>query len=156
MRLSEDFRLRYSWDMILSINDFIEIIAIHKSELKSHRNLNLMEYMRFFHNNQDFNPAGVLKDYIYLEACSFFEYAKKLKNKGKKYKDLPKLPDYLKELKAFRNKVIGHRDFKENFSSPQEWVEAHENIQRLVPIPNLIKDVDDYFQGSSKVLLSLL
>lgn len=146
MERIEDFRLRYSWDMILSIQDFIDCISHHKSDLKSPRNIGLMHFERDFNNNKEYNPAGVLKDYIYLEANSFFQYAKKLKNKGKKYEDLPELPNYLKELENFRNKVVGHRDFKESFNSPQDWLEAHRKITKIIPIPKLIKEVDEYFK----------
>ena len=127
--------------MVLSIEDFINCINLHKVDLKSPRNIGLMNFMKFFRNDNDFNPAGVLKDYIYLETNSFFQYAKKLKDK---YKDMPNLPNYLKELKKFRDKVVGHRDFKESYKSPEDWKKAHEEIQKLIPIPKLIKDVDEY------------
>ncbi len=143
MKTTEDFRLRYSWDMILCINDFINCINLHKTDLKSPRNIGLMEFMIYFYNNKEFNPAGVLKDYIYLEASSFFEYAKKLK---KKYKNLPKLPDYVGKLKTFRNKVVAHRDSKEFYKSYRDWIDAHEEFSKLVPIQKIIKDVDEYYK----------
>jgi len=143
MKTTEDFRLRYSWDMILCIEDFINCINLHKADLKSPRNIGLMNFMKEFQNNKDFNPAGVLKDYIYLEASSFFEYAKKLK---KKYKNMPKLPDYIEELKTFRNKVVAHRDSKEFYKSYVDWIEAHEGINKLIPIQKLIKDVNEYYK----------
>ncbi len=144
--LSSYYRLRYSWDMILSIEDFIDCIAVHKNDLKSPRNIGLMEFMKFFYNNKDFNPSGVLKDYIYLEANSFFEFAKILKlTKG--HKDMPDLPDYLKELKNFRDIMVGHRDRREKIAFPQGWFELQEKNSKLIPIKKLIKDVDDYFHS---------
>ena len=78
-------RLKYCWDMILCLNDFINCISLHRADLKSLRNIGLMNFMKDFYGNKEFNPAGVLKDYIYLEASSFFEYAKELKlTKGDK------------------------------------------------------------------------
>jgi hypothetical protein len=136
------FRIRYSLDMILSIEDFINCISLHKTELKSPRNVGLMNFMRDFYGNKNFNPAGVLKDYIYLEACSFFHYAKKLKNEGK---NIPDLPNYFKELKDFRDKVVAHKDYKECYKSYEDWTEAHEGIQKLIPIPKLIKDVQAFY-----------
>lgn len=133
------FRLLYSWDMILCLEDFINCINIHKTDLRSPRNKTLM----VFFGNQ-FNPAGVLKDYIYLEANSFFQYAKKCKNKGDK--NMPNLPSYLEELKEFRDVLIGHRDFKEKFKSYEDFTRLHENISKLIPIKSLIKDIDSYYQ----------
>ena len=139
----EDFRLKYSWDMILSIEDFINCINLHKKDLKSPRNIGLMNFMKDFYSNKDFNPAGVLKDYIYLEANSFFQYAKKLKDK---IKNMPELPNYLKELKIFRNKVVAHKDFNENYKSYEDWIKAHQEINRIISIGKLIKDVDKYYK----------
>ena len=39
----EQFRLTYSWDMILCINDFINCVSLHKSDLKSPRNIGLVK-----------------------------------------------------------------------------------------------------------------
>src|SRR3989344_6501184 len=111
-------RLKYSWDMILCLNDFINCIGLHKEDLKEPRNIGLMNFMRDFHGNKYFNPAGVLKDYIYLEANSFFEYAEKLKKSGDE--NMPDLPDYLKELKSFRNQITGHRDKDEKINFPND------------------------------------
>lgn len=137
-------RLKYSWDLIFSIEDFINCINLHKIELKSPRNIGLMNFMRDFYGNKDFNPGGILKDYIYLEANSFFEYAKKLKSNGDK--NMPDLPDYLKELDYFRNVMVGHRDKKEEINFPQGWIELQEKTAKLIPIKQLIKDIDKYYQ----------
>ncbi len=137
------FRLKYSWDMILCIEDFINCIATHKADLKSPRNTQLMVFMKYFRKNESFNPAGVLKDYVYLEANSFFQYAKNLKDKGDK--NIPNLPTYLKKLKEFRDRVVGHRDLNEGFKSYEEWIKAHEEIQKLIPIVHLIKDVTEFY-----------
>ena len=137
-------RLKYSWDLIFSIEDFINCIGLHKSDLKNLRNIGLMNFMRDFQGNKDFNPAGVLKDYIYLEANSFFEYAKKLKSNGDK--NMPELPTYLKELKHFRDVMAGHRDGKEKVEFPHGWVELQENTAKLIPIKQLIKDIDEYYK----------
>ena len=137
-------RLRYSWDMILSIADFINCIGLHKADLKSPRNIGFINFNKIFLNNKDFNPAGVLKDYIYLEANSFFEYAKKLKNEGDK--NIPDLPNYLKELKDFRNKMVAHRDMKEELSFPEDWLKAQEDINKIIPIQKLIEDVNEYYE----------
>ena len=134
-------RLKYSWDMILCLNDFINCIGIHKKDLKSPRNIGLMNFEKL-RGNKNFNPAGVLKDYIYLEANSFFDYAKDLKSKGDK--NLPELPPYLKELKKFRNFMVGHRDKKEKIDFPNGWLEFQEKINKLIPLNILIKDVDEY------------
>ncbi len=141
-------RLKYSWDMIFSIEDFINCINLHKTDLKSPRNIGLMNFMRDFHGNKDFNPAGVLKDYIYLEANSFFECAKKLKLSGDK--NIPDLPNYLEELKNFRNVMVGHRDKKGILNFPQGWVELQEKTAKLIPIKQLIKDVGTYYQEVMK------
>lgn len=137
-------RLKYSWDLIFSIEDFINCIRLHKTDLKSPRNIGLMNFMRCFHGNKDFNPAGVLKDYIYLEANSFFEYAKNLKSR--RDKNMPDLPNYLKELKNFRDVMVGHRDKKEKIDFPQGWWDLQENTAKSIPIKQLIKDVDEYYQ----------
>lgn len=137
-------RLKYSWDLIFSIEDFINCIGLHKTELKSPRNIGLMNFMRDFYGNKDFNPAGVLKDYIYLEANSFFEYAKKLKSNGDK--NMPDLPNYLDTLKKFRDVAVGHRDKNEKLEFPKCWVELQQNTAKLIPIKQLIKDVDEYYQ----------
>jgi len=137
-------RLKYSWDMILCLNDFINCIGLHKEDLKDSRNIGLMNFMKDFHNNKDFNPASVLKDYIYLEANSFFEYAKKLKLGGDK--NMPELPSYLEILKKFRDVMAGHRDKKEKINFPQGWFELQENTAKSIPIKQLIKDVDEYYK----------
>lgn len=142
------FRLTYSWDMILSIEDFINCISLHKADLKSPRNIGLVNFNKDFLNNKDFNPGGVLKDYIYLEANSFFQYAKKLKEKDKKI--MPKLPDYLKELKSFRDIMVGHRDFKEKYEFPKDWIKSQEEINKKIPIQKLIKDVNEYYEEFKK------
>lgn len=149
-------RLKYSWDMVLSTEDFINCIALNKKDLKSPTNIGLMGFMNYFSKNKDFNPAGVLKDYIYLESNSFFEYAKLLKL-GKGYKNMPDLPNYFEKLKNFRDVMVGHRDKKETIKSPQGWVELQESTSKLIPIKKLIKDVDDYFHclsGSSNKRIS--
>ena len=143
-------RLKYSWDMILCLDDFMECIGLHKTDLKSPRNIGLMNFMRDFHGNKDFNPAGVLKDYIYLEANSFFEYAKKLKLSGDK--NMPDLPSYLKDLRNFRDVMVGHRDKKEKISFPLGWFELQESTAKLIPINQLVKEVDDYYQEVIKRL----
>ena len=135
------FRLKYSWDMILCIEDFIRCINLHKTDLKSPRNTQLMNFM-VWQGDKNFNPGGVLKDYIYLEANSFFQYAKKLKNEGKK---MPLLPDYIEEIKVFRDKIVGHKDFREYFKSFEDWRKAHDNVNKAIAIDKLIKDVDDYY-----------
>ena len=137
-------RLKYSWDMILCLNDFINCIGLHKEDLKDPRNIGLMKFMRDFYGKKDFNPASVLKDYIYLEANSFFEYAKKLKLSGDK--NMPDLPDYLKELKSFRNQITGHRDKDEKINFPNDWIELQEKINKLIPIEKILKDVNAYYQ----------
>ncbi len=147
MKKEEEFRLSYSWDMILCIDDFINCINLHKTDLESPRNIYIMKFMSDFYNNKDFNPAGVLKDYIYLEANSFFQYAKKLQSKGE---DMPKLPNYLKELKIFRDKVVGHRDSKEFHKSPEDWIKSNQEINKIIPIPKLIKDVHEYMESVRK------
>ena len=141
-------RLKYSWDTILCLNDFINCIGLHKEDLKDPRNIGLMNFMRDFHGNKDFNPAGVLKDYIYLEANSFFEYAKNLKSNGDK--NMPNLPNYLEELKNFRDVMAGHRDKKEKIEFPKGWVELQENTAKLIPIKQLITDVDNYYKEVMK------
>ena len=137
-------RLKYSWDMILCLNDFINCIGLHKEDLKDPRNTGLMNFMKDFHGNKEFNPAGVLKDYIYLEANSFFEYAKKLKLIGDK--NMPDLPSYLVELKKFRNVMAAHRDNRENINFPQDWVELQENTAKSIPIKQLIEDIENYYK----------
>jgi len=137
-------RLEYSWDLILSIQDFIDCIGLHKKDLKSPRNIYLMNFMNIFYNKKDFNPAGVLKDYIYLEANSFFEYAKILKSAGDK--NMPDLPGYLEELKNFRDIMVGHRDKKGKIEFPNGWIELQEKTAKSIPIKQLIKDVDGYYQ----------
>ncbi|MDP1729474.1 MAG: hypothetical protein Q8L27_04695 [archaeon] len=141
-------RLKYSWDLMFSIEDFINCIKSHKTELRSPRNIGLMNFMKDFYGNKEFNPAGVLKDYIYLEANSFFEYAKLLKSKGDK--NMPDLPNYLEELKNFRNVMVGHRDKKELINFPQGWIELQEKTAKLIPIRQLLKDVDTYYQEVMK------
>jgi hypothetical protein len=94
--------------------------------------------------NKNFNPAGVLKDYIYLEANSFFEYAQKLKLSGDK--NMPDLPNYFKELKKFRNGMPGHRDKEEKINFPQDWIELQEHTAKLIPIDKLIIDIDVYYK----------
>lgn len=140
MEITEDFRLKHSWDMILCMADFIECINIHKKDLKSPRNIGFMNFMKDFYKNKEFNPAGVLKDYIYLEANSFFQYAKKLKNKGN---NMPELPNYLEKLKNFRNKIVGHKDFKENIKSAEDWIKEQQKIARIIPIQKLIEDIKE-------------
>ena len=140
-------RLKYSWDMISCLEDFINCVGIHKADLKSPRNIGLMDFEKF-RGNENFNPAGVLKDYIYLEANSFFEYAKKLKISGDK--NMPDLPNYLKELKNFRDVMVGHRDRKEKINFPKGWFELQESTNKLIPIKQLIKDVDAYYQEVMK------
>ena len=130
--------------MILCLNDFINCIALHRADLKSPRNIGLMNFMRDFKGNKNFNPAGVLKDYIYLEANSFFEYAKKLK--PERDENLPHLPNYLKELKKFRDLMVGHRDNKEKINFPEGWIELQETTAKLIPIQQLIDDVDKYYR----------
>jgi hypothetical protein len=100
--------------------------------------------MKTFYNNKDFNPGGVLKDYIYLEANSFFEYARILKSTGDK--NMPDLPSYLKELKDFRDIMVGHRDKKGKLNFPNEWIELQEKTAKLIPIKQLIKDIDEYYK----------
>ena len=139
----EEFRLIYSWDMILSIEDFINCVGLHKMDLISPRNIGFMNFIQFFQNNKNFNPAGVLKDYIYLEANSFFQYAKVLK---KRYQNMSKLPDYLEDLRDFRNKVVAHKDSEEHYKSLEDWQKAHNKINKIIPIPKLIKDVDEYYK----------
>lgn len=149
MKTTKYSRLTYSWDMILSIEDFINCINLHKADLKSPRNIGLMNFNKDFLNNKNFNPAGVLKDYIYLEANSFFQYAKELKlSKGDK--NMPNLPNYLKKLKNFRDIMVGHRDAKEKSKFPEGWINLQEQNNKLIPIKKLIKDVDDYYKEVMK------
>ena len=138
-------RLKYSWDMILCLDDFINCVNLHKKDLKNPRNTGLMKFRRDFYKDTEFNPAGVLKDYIYLEANSFFECAKMLKSsKGVR---MPDLPTYLKELKNFRDVMVGHRDKKRESKFPEGWMMLQEEIQKLIPVKKLIKDINDYFQS---------
>ena len=119
--------------------DFIECINLHKSDLNSPRNIGLMEFQKLI-GNKDFNPAGVLKDYIYLEANSFFKYAKKAKANGDK--NIPNLPEYLEDLENFRDVMVGHRDAKEKVLFPEEWIELQEKTTNLIPIKKLIQDIN--------------
>ncbi|MBT3985502.1 hypothetical protein HOD38_05115 [archaeon] len=137
-------RLEYSWDMIHCIEDFINCIALHKKDLKSPRNIGLMNFMRDFSKVKDFNPAVVLRDYIYLEAHSFFKYINKLKSK-RILKNIPELPSYFRDLEVFRNSMPAHRDIHENHTFPADWIRLQEKTNKLIPIKMLIKDVDDYF-----------
>jgi len=137
-------RLRYSWDMIHCLWDFIECIKENRDELKDPRNINLMGFMRDFHKDFNFNPAGVLKDYMYLEGNSFFQYAKNLKTQ-KNDENIPELPNYLKELKRFRNIMVGHRDFKEKVKFPDGWVIEQEKMARILPVARLMEDIDNIY-----------
>ena len=74
----------------------------------------------------------------------FFKYAKKLKSSGDK--NIPDLPDYLKDLEDFRNVMVGHRDVKENYSFFEDWIGLQEKISKLIPREKLVKDVDFYYQ----------
>lgn len=136
-------RLQYSRDLILSTEDFINGVALHKKDLKSPANIGLMNFMKIIGNN-DFNPAGLLKEYIYLEANSFFEIAKYLKD-SKGHTNMPALPDYFEKLHELRNKFIAHRDKKEKIKFPEDWADYLGEIGRLIPMKKLIKDVNDYF-----------
>ena len=138
-------RLKYSWDMILSLQDFIDCIGLHKTSLKSPRNIGLMQFRKDFFNDHKFNPGGVLKDYVYLEVSSFFKYAKELKmSKGDK--NLPELPSYVNELEKFRDVMVGHRDRKEKVKFPDGWIVIQEKTAKSIPIATLIKDVNAYYQ----------
>jgi hypothetical protein len=142
-----DIRLKYSWDMILCLNDFIQCIGLHKNDLKDPRNIGLMEFKKML-GDKNFNPRGVLKDYIYLEANSFFDYAKKLKNGGDK--NMPELPSYLKKLKDFRNVMAAHRDKNGEINFPQDWIILQEKTAKLIPIDKLIKNIDVYYTEAIK------
>jgi len=133
--------LNYSWDMVYCIEDFINCIDIHKKDLKSPRNIGLMNF-RYLLNDKDFNPAGVLKDYIYLEAHSFFKIAKKLKSNGVK---MPEIPPYFDDLEKFRNNMPAHRNLEGKYKFPEDWIELQEKTSKLIPIKKLIKDIDVYF-----------
>lgn len=148
MKTNEELRLRYSWDLILCIEDFINCINLHKQDLKSPRNISIMQYRKDLCNDKNYNPALALNDYIYLEANSFFQYAKKLKDKNKK---MPDLPDYLPELKKYRNESIAHKDFKEKYKSGVDWMFHIEDINKLIPIKQIIKDVDEYYKKIYKL-----
>jgi len=142
MEITENFRLTHSWDMILCLEDFINCINLHKSSLKSPRNIGFMNFMKLFYGQNEFNPAGILKDYIYLEANSFFQYAKKLIKKGRK---MPELPIYLEDLRIFRNRVVAHKDDEERLKSDGEWINEQQKIAKLIPIQKLIGDVKKYY-----------
>jgi len=68
----------------------------------------------------------------------------KLKDGGDK--NIPNLPDYLKELENFRNIMVGHRDAKEKYSSFEDWIKLQQDISKLIPIEKLVKDIDLYYQ----------
>ncbi len=104
-----------------------------------------MQFMKEVHSNEHFNPGGVLKDYIYLEASSFFKYAKELKS-SKNDQNLPDLPSYIDELKDFRDVMVAHRDRKEKLKFPDDWHDLQRKIATSIPIVTLVKDVNDYYQ----------
>jgi len=142
-----DFRLRHSWDMMHCINDFINCIGLHKADLKSPMNIGFMKFNKDVLKKPNVNPGGVLKDYIYLEANSFFQYVKKLKKNGM---DMPDLPSYLEELNIFRNRVVAHKDFDERFQSLGDWIEAQQKINQVVSTKKLIEDVNEYYEKFKK------
>ena len=59
---------------------------------------------------------------------------------------MPDLPNYLEELKNFRDVMAGHRDKKEKIEFPKGWVELQEKTAKLIPIKQPIKDVDNYYK----------
>ena len=59
---------------------------------------------------------------------------------------MPNLPNYLKELKNFRDVMVGHRDKKMLCKFPNDWINLQEKTQKLIPIKDIIRDVDNYFR----------
>jgi len=90
-----------------------------------------------------------LSHYIILEAFNFYETLKYLK---KTNASLPKIPSYLDKLSKVRNKVVGHRDTKEEFPLAEDIINLLTELSNEAPTEKIVEDVHQTFNLVRKIL----
>ena len=104
------------------------------------------EYKKLdFEDNDTPKKGSVLWDYIMLEIDTFYHIVHIYMGQGRSF---PVLPTYLAKLRKYRNKMPGHRDDKNEFSTL--W-STYLFLKDFEKYPNSDRVVDDFFKYCEKI-----
>ncbi|MBU2104421.1 MAG: hypothetical protein KKF67_01445 [Nanoarchaeota archaeon] len=136
-------KVGHSYVAIKKLIDFIQVLEKNEKDYRDEINIITCKITKI-------HPSDVLSHYILLEVCNFYEtysYLKKLNN------SLPKIPSYYQNIKKIRNKIIGHRDTKEELPLAKDVFELIKELSIIASTEKIIKDLEDIFENHIKPLL---
>lgn len=136
-------RLNYIYIRITQLLDFMKVIDKNADQLITPASKAVIGL-----SNKGVRPSQFLYDYVVQEISSFYTLAHKYIMDGAQ---LPKIPDYWKKLKDFRNSIPGHMDNKEKLKTTKEWFEKYESVDKL-NTTRIIKEFEKYYKECVKIL----
>lgn len=114
------FRLSYSFEVVMKLLDFINVINKHSTDLQWPGNKKVVEA------TNNFKPSQCLYEFIILEISTFYTNASQHLNEG-----FPEIPHYWEILKKFRDAMPGHRDNKQQFKIIADWMSIYRKVDNI-------------------------
>lgn len=94
-------------------------------------------------------PSDVLSHYILLEASNFYETLKHLKSTNH---SLPNPPPYHDKIVKIRNKLIGHKDTKTEFSLAEDVIKLLKELTKEASTDKIVGDMAKIFNSVKNLL----
>ena len=135
-------KLGHSYVAIRKLIDFIQVLEKNEKDYIDEINIKICK-------DTDIHPSDILSHYIVLEACNFYEVFSHMK---KRNSYLPDLPSYFDKLKKVRNKVIAHKDNREEFPFAEDVINMLNELSKEATIEKIIKDVYHTFNSVKNFL----
>ena len=136
-------RLNYIFVRVIQLLDFMKVIDNNANQLTTPVSKAVVELAK-----KGIRPSQFLYEYVMQEISSFYTLAHGYKNQGIQ---LPKIPDYWKLLKDFRNSIPGHMDKDEKLKTTKDWFEKYESVDNL-NTDKIIVEFEDYYNQCVRIL----
>lgn len=136
--VSKEHNLDTSYENVMYLLDFMELINNNSNQLKNPRLKIIIE--------KGVMPSALLLDYIILEISSFYTNINQMKKEGKSF---PKIPEYWDVLKDYRNLGPGHRDKNHELKTLKDHVLSVKKLD-LIGVPKIVEDFMKYYAQIKK------
>jgi len=135
-------KLGHSYVAIRKLVDFMQVLEKNEKDYRDELNIRVCKDIKGIH------PSDILSHYIILETFNFYETLKYLK---KTNASLPKILSYLDKLSKVRNKVVGHKDTKEEFPLAEDIINLLTKLSNEASTEKIVEDVHQTFNLVRKI-----
>ncbi len=129
-------KLGNSYVAIRFLVDFMQVLEKNEKDYEDPLTIEVCKKVENCH------PSDKLSHYIILEAFNFYETLKYLK---KDYNSLPNIPSYFKKLAKVRNKIIGHKDTKEELPLAENVINLIMELTEEANTNKMVADIREKF-----------